>query len=86
MKHIYQGGWISFRMPAIIDLERCVSCAKCVIACRYGGMKMRKVEGHKKRKAQATEDCCDCHFCVGMCPEDAIEMHTHADMLKEEHR
>ena len=44
---------------------------------------MQKVEGHKKKKARATENCCDCHGCEEMCPTGAIETYTFAELEKK---
>ena len=56
----------------LIDVEKCIVCARCVRAC---GNAVIEVEGPwGARKARATDGCILCGACVDACPVDALSI------------
>ncbi len=63
---------------ALVDLEKCGGTGECVNACLSDGalnMVDMEVDGQTVRRAQVTPALClGCGVCVGVCPENAIEV------------
>ncbi len=56
-----------------IDLECCVRCDACVVACRDGGH--RAIKAGDDRKPEVDDDkCVGCALCSTMCPVGCIKM------------
>lgn len=53
-----------------VDEGRCVGCAKCEVACLFGGIELAGQSG--RRVATISDKCISCNACVGMCPRGAI--------------
>lgn len=64
------------RFGAVIDPENCIGCQKCIEACQFEALEMKKFSGMKKWKASVIEDkCMGCGICVVKCPkEDTVRL------------
>ena len=56
----------------LIDVEKCIGCARCVRACGNAGIEVEGPWG--ARKARATDGCILCGACVDACPVDALSI------------
>jgi len=57
----------------LIDMECCIRCDACVIACRDGGHRAINVDG--ERRPEVDDDkCVGCALCSTMCPVRCIKM------------
>ncbi|MBT3181225.1 MAG: NAD-dependent dihydropyrimidine dehydrogenase subunit PreA [Deltaproteobacteria bacterium] len=56
-----------------IDLDRCVKCDLCVIACRDGGHRAISI-GEERKPVVDDEKCVGCALCSTMCPVKCISM------------
>lgn len=58
-------------LPAVVNLDNCNGCARCVADCPFGAVVMvaRTDQSHHKQQALVTADlCAACGICVGSCP------------------
>jgi len=61
---------IPSRFLAVVNHENCIGCQKCLEACNYDAVSMRKHPGMKKWKAYVDPDMCmGCGTCVVNCPK-----------------
>jgi Na+-translocating ferredoxin:NAD+ oxidoreductase subunit B len=61
------------RFLAVLDQEKCSGCQTCVERCSFGAIKMVKVPGSKKMKAEIIDkECMGCGVCVVGCPQKAL--------------
>ena len=58
---------------ADIDMDRCVKCDLCVIACRDGGHQAIEI-GEERKPVVDDEKCVGCALCSTMCPVKCITM------------
>lgn len=68
--------WLSreYKVKAKIDLDNCVRCLRCYIACRDGGYEAIIVEANRT-PVVLDEKCVGCSLCSHVCPiEDVITM------------
>jgi ferredoxin len=56
-----------------LDQKLCNGCQNCVERCSFDAIKMVKVPGSKKMKAELiTEECMGCGVCVVGCPQKVL--------------
>ena len=55
-------------MAAIVDMEKCIGCGKCVEVCPVEAIHM------EDGKAQISDECIECGACVVECPSEAISL------------
>lgn len=55
-------------MAAMVDLEKCTGCAKCVDECP---METIKIEDDK---AVISDECAECGLCIEVCPNNALSL------------
>ena len=65
-----QGQAASSPLVAVVDAEKCVTCAVCVDACPVGAISMNEVAEVNDEK------CTGCGRCVAECPQDALSLHA----------
>lgn len=61
----------SASLPAIVDLNNCNGCSRCVADCPFGAVVMvpRTDQLHHRQQAAVIADqCAACGICVGSCP------------------
>jgi len=62
---------------AIVDLDKCIACERCVKVCPYGAI---SADRKQKIKASVIEAACaGCGNCAAECPTDAISIHHFTD-------
>lgn len=59
---------------ALIDIEKCKSCGKCIQICRFNAIEVR--DG---KYIVSDPDCEGCGYCARVCPADAIELRYRKD-------
>jgi iron only hydrogenase large subunit-like protein len=59
------------RHPLHINLDKCVGCVHCIVACPTKALRIKNGKAHL-----LPELCIDCGECVRFCPQDAIESQT----------
>ena len=63
---------------SVVDLKRCVGCAKCVRVCPFQALLTTEIRG--ETKAQVIEAVCQgCGLCVATCPQGAIQLSHFTD-------
>ncbi len=61
------------RFLAVIDQDKCSGCQTCIERCSFSAIKMVRVPGSKKMKAEiSVRDCMGCGVCVVGCPQQAL--------------
>lgn len=61
----------SASLPAIVDLNNCNGCSRCVADCPFGAVVMVSRTDklhHRQQAAVITDLCAACGICVGSCP------------------
>jgi NAD-dependent dihydropyrimidine dehydrogenase PreA subunit len=58
----------------IIDWDKCQTCGDCVDSCPSEVLVMGQKDGKEVAEAAKAEDCIGCEACVGICPEEAIQV------------
>ncbi len=62
---------------AVVDLEKCIACERCVGVCPYGAI---SADRKQKIKASVVEAACaGCGNCAAECPTDAISIRHFTD-------
>jgi len=80
--------------PVLLDLDKCIGCGSCVIACPYGVMEMDPLTlGEKKKKVLPKCDLCaerlerdQIPACASSCPTGAICFIESSEAADMEHR
>lgn len=68
-------GLAKSRFQAEVDVQECTSCGTCIKRCQFDSIKMKRVEGEKKRKASVDPELCyGCGACVLTCEPEAIRL------------
>jgi Pyruvate/2-oxoacid:ferredoxin oxidoreductase delta subunit len=63
------------RFRAVVDMDKCTGCQKCVDRCYFGAIEMEKVPGSKKMKAKVdSKKCMGCGVCVLTCKPKAMTL------------
>ena len=60
----------------VINVEECSLCGTCESTCIYG---VFQIDEKESRVTIAEDKCWSCGFCVGVCPEEAIELRDRYD-------
>ncbi len=84
----HEEGLARSRFVALVGIDKCTSCGKCVKRCQFGAIKMVKVEGEKKRNAFVDPELCyGCGACVLACEQEALrlKMVRPPDHIPKEH-
>lgn len=55
-----------------IDTKKCVTCGKCVVACKDSGKNALEINNSLLHNLKNSCDCCS--LCTHVCPVDALEI------------
>ena len=73
-------------MPGIkIDKNYCKGCELCVHACPMGIISMSKeinLKGYFYAQVHEPTKCIGCRICAIVCPDVAIDVHTHGTQFQ----
>jgi ferredoxin/coenzyme F420-reducing hydrogenase delta subunit len=78
--------WLPPKRPrrvAVVDLENCNGCERCVIDCPFGALTMEPRSDGKAYTSEAVVDeylCLSCGICIGSCPT-ATPFRTRSDLV-----
>ncbi|RLF10118.1 MAG: CoB--CoM heterodisulfide reductase iron-sulfur subunit A family protein [Thermoprotei archaeon] len=64
---------------AVVDEERCVGCGLCTKVCAYSAIRLKEVEGGKRKAEVIKAICKGCGTCAAECPKDAINIIHYTD-------
>ncbi|MGD2174064.1 MAG: 4Fe-4S binding protein [Candidatus Brocadiaceae bacterium] len=78
MSKLYTGSWRTY-VP-LVDMEKCVQCLACWIACPDSAIKVEDGE----RQETDLQYCKGCGICATECPVDAIEMKRESELSEDE--
>ncbi len=62
-----------------INVDKCIGCGLCYIACHDGGHMAIKWDSEKRIPSVDEEKCTGCAMCMQVCPVDAIKMEEKMD-------
>jgi ferredoxin len=69
--------------PAVVDLDNCNGCERCVVDCPFGAVAMQARTDGKDYATEAVVDpdlCLSCGICVGSCPT-ATPFRTRSELI-----
>ena len=65
-------------LVAVVDVDACTACGKCLTACPYDAISMAAGAGREVAVISQT-GCKGCGGCVPVCPDDAIDLLGYTD-------
>ena len=69
-------------VTAVVRVETCVACGRCVEACPYQAISLQSVTWNRREKNAACVDrnlCAGCGICNAACPSSSISVDGHTD-------
>jgi Indolepyruvate ferredoxin oxidoreductase, alpha and beta subunits len=62
-----------------IDLDKCIGCGVCYVACNDGGHMAISWDSVNRKPSVNEDKCTGCAMCMQVCPVDAIRMREKLD-------